>query len=532
MIPFLPVGLLVAAALGILIWQWRRPSFGYSWLVASGAALVAWGSILAMRWIMPPIITFRSWIPFSKDVSELSFQMDNISWPYAFSLASLVVAVVLTAGVRLTHRSSPVGWAGSLAIAGAAITAVMAVNPLAMMLAWTVVDLTELSIVLANANSPKMSRLAVLSFSARMMGNFMVGWASLYSTHLGQPLDLAHVDPRTGLLLLGAAGLRLGIFPLHLPYGKESQLRRGQGTILRLAGLTSSLALLARLPVMEIPQGWAVALSIFTALAAAYGGVMWVASKDELNARPYWMIALAGMALVCVVRGQPQASMAWGLALILSGGVVFLYSARRKVLSFIPLLSLAALSGLPFTPSAVGWKGLFVPPFNGLDIIFILAHSFVMIGYLRWVLSSEDNLENVERWIQVVYPLGLLVLVISHWLIGFLGLVDSPQLGVWWASALSVVLTAGAFIVIRRNRAAFSEGGRARWVLLLIQRVGQPLSFFFRLDWVYSLLSAIYGLVQRLVTLITIILEGDGGVLWALVFLALLVTLAISFGGL
>ena len=63
------------------------------------------------------------------------------------------------------------------------------------------------------------------------------------------------------------------------------------------------------------------------------------------------------------------------------------------------------------------------------------------------------------------------------------------------------------------------------WVVLLIRQSGDRLAAFFRLEWVYQLLGLIFQLFQRIVQMITTILEGDGGVLWVLLLLALLVSL-------
>ena len=64
------------------------------------------------------------------------------------------------------------------------------------------------------------------------------------------------------------------------------------------------------------------------------------------------MIALAGMCVASLIRGYPQASLAWGTALILAGGILFLYTARERLTGFPLAITLLALSGLPFTPSA------------------------------------------------------------------------------------------------------------------------------------------------------------------------------------
>jgi hypothetical protein len=53
---------------------------------------------------------------------------------------------------------------------------------------------------------------------------------------------------------------------------------------------------------------------------------------------------------------------------------------------------------------------------------------------------------------------------------------------------------------------------------------------FFGLGWLYGALSWIYRVVQSVIQLLTAVLEGDGGFLWSLVLLALLVSIFISRG--
>jgi hypothetical protein len=51
------------------------------------------------------------------------------------------------------------------------------------------------------------------------------------------------------------------------------------------------------------------------------------------------------------------------------------------------------------------------------------------------------------------------------------------------------------------------------------------LSDLLHLDWLYRSIWFIFGLLGRLISVATAMLEGDGGVLWALLLLALLVSL-------
>jgi hypothetical protein len=526
MLVLLPIFLLIITALAILILQWIRPAFGFSWIIAALSSLAAWGILLAFHWHPPAPFIVQNWIPVHGIISDLSFAIDKNSWPYGISLVSLVVGAVLTAGARLQHRSNPIVWAGSLAITAMGLLGTFASSPLALLLAWSSIDLFELAIMLASIRAGRLNQQAVVAFSTRAAGSFVVILAMAVTYAQKVPLTLNTVPAGAGIFLLVAAGLRLGVLPLHLPYPQEVLMRRGLGNMLRMVGPASSLVILARLPVSAVSSEWAPYLLAFTGLSALYGGVMWLTAEDEVKGRPYWIIALAGLAIACVILGKPEASLAWGVTLLLSGGVLFLFSARRARILFIPALGVLALSGLPFTPAASGWVGLLTPPYNFLDFIFIVAVALLIVGYIRHALRPEDALEALDRWIQIVYPFGLIVVAATLWLIGISGWPGSLTTGVWWGGLASAVLATGGWLWITlSSRLHIAQARPPGWFAVLLRQSGNGLAAFFRLDWAYQLLGLLFQLLQRIVQMINTILEGDGGVLWVLLLLALLVSL-------
>jgi hypothetical protein len=59
------------------------------------------------------------------------------------------------------------------------------------------------------------------------------------------------------------------------------------------------------------------------------------------------------------------------------------------------------------------------------------------------------------------------------------------------------------------------------------------LGAIFRLNWLYRIFAWVYRLAQGLIQLLTAMFEGDGGILWSLVMLALIISLiSASVGGL
>jgi hypothetical protein len=268
------------------------------------------------------------------------------------------------------------------------------------------------------------------------------------------------------------------------------------------------------------------------ALAGAYSAVMWLAAANEVEGRPYWVVAVASLALTCSIRGTTQGSLVWGTAMLLSGGLLFLYSARGARMTILWILGLVGLSGLPFTPAASGWSGLLSGPYPGFNFLLVAAYFFLMLGYIRHALTPGDELSKMEPWVQGIYPTGLATTVLA------MGLVEVSS----WRSMLTVgnpwaggILPAVAGLIglfgfrfppdWLRN---FYSTPILAWLQPALKRILNTLSEIFRLNWLYRLGASLFRIVGSLIRGITRVFEGDGGVLWALLLLVLLVTLVQS----
>ena len=522
----LPVLIYSLAAAAILVLRRVRPGFGYAWLLAVVTVMANWGLILYFRFAPPPPIILINWLPVTQVMGTVIFQLDTPAWVYTFSLAGLAAAVILTAAARLKYRSSPSTWAANLAITAAGMLATLAGTPLALALAWTLIDAVELTFMLRAVPDRSLSSQVVMAFLARVTGTLVLLGTMILSKSGGQDLLLVNPPANLSIFLVIAAGLRLGVLPLNLPYFREFVFRRGVSTTLRMVAAASSLVLLGRLPATAVPVEWFPWLLLFASLAAFYGSAQWLINANEISGRPYWLIALAGLAVGSVIRSYPVASLAWGICLILSGGILFLYSARERRLIFLPTLGVLAMTGLPFTPAGGGWQGLVILPINLPDFIFLLAQVLLVVGYIRHMLRPEETLASMERWIKGVYPFGLLLLSVTAWLIEFLAWPSATGLDHWWASAVAAGLAAGGWFGLRRLRAWWKvHPERTAWVSAAARPVGVVLNYLFRFDWFYRLAEILYRVMQRVIQAVTVLLEGEGGVLWVLVLLALLASL-------
>ncbi|MFZ5902245.1 MAG: hypothetical protein ACOYZ8_01660 [Chloroflexota bacterium] len=513
----LTVLFLFATALTLAALQvWRR-GFRFTWLIAAGGAFLTWSSVLLWQAVMPVRLELPAWEPAGLFADSPLFFADRLVWPYAFSLTTLALAVILTEVVS-EDFPNPLSWAGTLTLTGLGLLAVLADNPLTLALAWAAIDLTELIIQLRAVRQPSASERVVTAFASRAVGIGLLLWASMVSQAAGEPLDFQNTLPQAGLYLLAAAGLRLGVLPLHLPLPSESALRRGFGTALRLVSAASSLVLLARIPPASMASGFTPVLFILAAVAGIYGGWMWIRSSDELAGRPFWMIGLASLAVASALRGNPTGAAAWSAALVLAGGALFLSPFSQRWLDRVLLAGVWVLSSLPFSPTAAGWES--DAPANWAVWVtwpfFLLTQGFLISGYIRHARQRPAAaLTSKPLWAGNVYPAGIALLLLTAVSLGFFGWDGSGRVGAWTFGLIAAALAAALVWLTPRLR--ILNPARAHWI--------RPEAGGSRLDAFYRGLWSLYQAFGRLSAGISATLEGEGGVLWTLLMLALFISL-------
>ncbi len=537
MILLLPIGLLLLAALAILILDRVRPRFGPSWLIASLTTILTWLVIVFLRLRLPTELALFSWESSDLNlIGDFSLLLDYDSWPYVLSLVTIALAVILTDAARTRYDSTPRAWSASLVITALGLLALQAGTSLTLMVAWVIVDLLELFYLLRLEDADRFHLRIILSYGVRTASILSLALATTEVWQLGGAFNLTQIPPRTGFFFLLAAGLRLGVLPLNLPFLQEPGLRRGAGSIIRLAPVASSLCLLARLPQDLLPLAlmrWAPLFRGLLALAALYAALRWLRAGDEIDGRPFWIVAWSSLATVSVLNGAPQASLAWGAALLLPGSLMFLYYPRIQRMNFLMHFGLIGLVGLPFTPLASGWAGLTANGFSVWTVLFTLTHAVMILGYLNRALQPGGAPGALESWSRLVYPLGLIIIIQANVMLGLVGWPGSLALGQWWLPLVSFLLVIAAVALSRRlgihtptiRLPASNPVSKAMdWLLPRLEPI-------FRLDWFYQTLWRVNSLVGKLLKAFSIVMESEGGLLWTVLLLVLTIAILTSRGG-
>ena len=513
------LGMFLAAIAMVLI-RIVRPGFGYSWLIAAFGALVAWLAVLFVGSSPPVELTLAVWKPAELLQASLGFRVDHISWSYGLALAGLILAVILTDVLRAVEADWS-AWAGSLLLGALGLTAIFAANPVTLMLAWAAIDSAEMLMMLWQIKPSAIREKVIVSFSTRVGGIFLVLIAEILARASGEPLVFTAISSTARIYLVLACGLRLGVIPLHIPFLQEPPLRRSLGTTIRMVPVATSLLLLTRTANPAEPIFSSNFLFILSGLAALFGGISWALAKDELDGRPYWIIAIVSVSLIAALRGEATASLAWGIIGLLSGGLAFISPARHRYLLPLTGLGLVGLLPIPFSPGWAGY-GLYDPPYTASLAVILVTQSLLVIGYLRHLLRPGQSLAGVEPWVWAIYPVGLVILLVSYGAIAWRGLPEGIQLS---GSQMASKLLAGL--------ASLALG--LLWLYLYRTGVKVPANVIamirrlFSFDWLYGILWGGFQYLRRLVATLTFVLEGQGGVLWA--WLLMLLILAILAQG-
>jgi hypothetical protein len=521
MLLLIPILLFLITASIMLVVRIVWSQFLYHWLIAVTGAMLAWIGMLVISLQIPLRITLYQWGPVSLLDGSPTLVLDRFSWPFAIALTTLALAVILTDAARAAEADWS-SWTATLILAALGLLVVQADNPLTLLLGWTALDLVELLILLAQVNQSQIRERVVIAFSSRLFGSLLMVAGAMVASSAGENLTFESIPTQSSFFFILAAGLRLGVLPLHVPFFQELPIRRGLGTITRLVSMAAGLVLLVRTAdglAESLKAPYFDPLLALAALAGLYGGLAWFLAEDELEGRQAWILGTASLSLLAALKAQPTACLAWGLGALMSGGLLFLTSVHDRRLVWISGLGFLGFSALPYSPT---WTGAlsFTSAFHPLLVTFIFIQALLLAGYARHALQPGPSLAGVERWVWLGYPFGLLLLPGIQFVVGWQAQPVSEDLSMatWLVGPIALMVTALIMYL------GYHFWNRTLRIISVLQKI-------LSLNWFYRLLWIIYRNLGRLSEFFTSVLEGEGGVLWALLVLVLLLSVLASNNG-
>ncbi len=569
MLVLLIIFLFIFIPLVMLLLHLVRPRMNAQGFLAVLAVIAGWVLVFLARPGLPLTIPLPEWQPAGLFTLSPALVIDRTSWYFALALASLVLAVVVTSIAQLgqsprsgqqespkkappgeeagsdaadslpvqpanpaaNHQTAPgwLTWALILVIASLGLLAVTAGNLLTLMLAWAALDFIELAILVGQLSESRTRERIIVAFAARISGLCIVLVAGVMLWAKGASLTFDAITVPVSTVLVLAAGLRLGVLPLHLPYPRGLPIGRNLATVLHLVPTMAGYILLVRVADIGVITAIAPYLMGFTILAGLYAAASWLRAKDEIDGRLFWLLGSSTLVIASAILHLPTACLVWSLASLLSGGLIFSLSIRHKKLFPLVLLAIFNVSSLPFSPTWQGTalyqpstsSGISQPLFILFSFTLLLIQALLLAGFIRHiskgiVLAAAAPPEHVERWVWFLYPFGLVSILVTQLLIGWWLFPDFTQVPLSsWLIGPVVIILSGLIIYFtwrfpQSVHPTFDPGLRSAWDRL------------FSFDWLYSLLWRLFRAVSRIMALVSTILEGEGGLLWALVIFGLI----------
>ena len=518
----IPISILILAALLMITLRLWRPNFGYHWLIAASGAFSTWLVVLFIYTRMPENLQVISLGPGAAYTNSIILSLDQISWPFAAAISTLLFATLISDVVR-AYELSWSNWVSSLLITAIALLGIFSRNLLTFIMVWIAYDLIVLVILLLQLDSQSLRRRSVRVFFFHILGALCLMVAGVLSVGENNSLLLEQPSPPAMLFILLAAGIRFGALPIDSQMQEGPENRRSFGTVRSLASMAIVSILLVRvagaLQDVDLSGPWWSAAFFLVGLTAFLFSFVWLTARDELGGRQAWIMGLGMLIIASSMRAELNASLAWGLAAIFSGGLLFLASVRIKISMWLTLIGVLGIRTIPFTASWSG-LGLFTSPISFSLLFYFAALVMLLAGYARYASQSRPEPSGLERWIRFVYPLGLVLLPLTHLGIGLLYLPDIGDISLimWLVNLLIIVMALLLYFWLRRG------------VKVPVGLVGAATSFL-SYEWLRSAVVLGFGQFGRFLRFSSSVLEGEGGVLWVMLSIVLfLAVLLIRLG--
>lgn len=520
--------LLFAGGLNLLVGRYKI-SLGSTWLFAAIAVLIIWVIMIVFRIALPVGANISNWSPQAIGTDTLIFRLSERTWIFAFLLVSLLVGVIFTDTVRFGQSNNLVTWTGSMILTSVGLLSIYSQTFLAVIITWTIIDIVEFGILIKVTDQPKVHSAVVLEFITRVIGTVLILAALIFSNSHSAVVDSSQYSRGVYLLILLGATLRLGVFPLHIPLTSSLPIRRSLGTILRFV---SPLSVVAFLSQIQPQQQYATLTRFLYAVAlivGLYAAIKWISARNELSGRPFWMLSFSALILIRFLLGQVEGAIGLSIIMLTAGGFVFLYSYSSRVNTLVALILLFSLIGLPFTPTAPIWQTLGKTQNWFSLLIVIITISLLFLGFLKHIYRQRDQNNPKEGWMQLFYSAGLVLLVIGP-MITLIWRMKLITLEMNWTSPVICLFLIGIMVVLMRRKTWnwMLEKSIVQRLLTPFTLIGKGFNAIFQFEWFFFVLRRLLDLISRPFNFFVQLLEGDGGLLWAFVFLALISSILIG----
>jgi hypothetical protein len=506
MLLLLPLLLLLITLLSLAASNLTTRTFRSNWLLALSGAALAWVGLLFLRLRLPLALSFEGWWAGEGLAFTSGWQLDSAEWILSFTLLGLLVAGLLRE-VREAMSANWLSWAPGLALAAAGLLATLSADLLAFVFASALLDGIGFILQMGPEQDATERRNALLVLADRMVGTLVLlaAWA------LTDALPVS-----ANMLMLLGLGLRLRIFR---PAGFEQNnaQRADTALLLRLVPIAPALKLLAH--AQAVPDSFAILFCLVAFVPALIAAFRWLNAKDAAQGQVYWLQSLAALALAAGILGRSGAVIGFGLLLFFGDAFFALLGLGGRFKKVLIALSAILLLPLPLTASLPSLE-LYAAPVSFVAYLFLPVQAMLVLGWLRHASRGRLSVQPAEPWVRSIQTVSVVLLPVMYVLFG-LGLAPNvaDTSNALWAAAVVPALGIIFWIASRSKRPLLPS--RYKEVAQRILPSAERFASMGRL--ILQVINWPLRVASRL-------LEGPAGVLWALLMIALLLSLVAQLG--
>ena len=338
------------------------------------------------------------------------------------------------------------------------------------------------------------------------------------------PLINGIVSTISNTTLFLAALIHSGIFPFDFesrttPVVRSSDLLNNLFIVLNFI---VSFSFIANLQAPELPFVLSLTISVVSYLLIIYSSIQWAFIKDKTFSLQFLLLFESGVFIFLYLYGAAQ-YITYILALL---AILILWLAlfthRSKRLSIFPVISSLLITGLPLSLTAFGPRGFIGDGISVGLLVFIFSQILFIIGYIRRAFDGNEKFNQLDKWYQVAYLVGLFLPFLSAAAIIFnMRTTLTVEFGYWWIGSVVVLLAVAGYLFsgkIASQRNPENPMSYSRSLLFL-----QFISF----EWLFNAFSFIENKVRGFINGFSGLMEGEGGIIWALVLLILIFSMLI-----
>ena len=468
---------------------------------------IAWLISLAFFFLTPEQHLNPIWDAGEKLLPSLAFSLDWISRSYFLAVTSLIFFGILVEGF------SPQTNAWITAIGGICAIGTLVDSAYTLALVWTVVESFSLYSYLKNQGEMDGNQRYILAILIRLAAPLLIIYVSVMNSATGIAPYLTELPSSAAPYLLAAGIISFGGWALLPKVSQEGQPVFQPGRYASWIPAVLGLLLINRAALLFSGNGSSPALFITAAIL-----LFLVSLASALFSQPErsWRIGILALLIGSFSFTAPEAALAWGVIFLLPGIVLFRNFKSNKTATLALILGGIGILPLPFLPA---WAGL--TSFDGIPGLFYAGLAGVFLGKtLNLGIQTWQGKEGESEPISPLVITGYLVVLASQIVISF----QSGLIGISLAIS-AVPISAWAALVLFIPAALF-------WSRIPELEIPWWQKLIIKIRNIIDVISAsLTRITDGSVYLFTRLFEGDGGLIWTLLFGFLIITLVSLRGG-